>query len=560
MRFPVPSDTGRRDGRDVEGTADDSAIAVADPDQANGNGPEDEAEPRISVLERAKVAIIAQGRRLADGSRAGLERVRHFWHALSHRQQHWVQGIIVGLLIEVVLIQAGGFSVLVGIKNATMDATMRSEAYFDSISSGNRPAKLTFIDVDEATWRDPLWGEPYRAPRQQVAKLVRYAFDHGAKIVVLDILVETSGQDDAKSVGDDQALIQLLSTLTPDQKLIFSRSIREPLQPIDDPVARVAPVMPASPLDGIASSGSIIGAVPQFQIDRDGQVRSWELWQPVCVPDAPGAATGQWRPMPSVQLAVIALTKTTPHSPPPPWSTATGFGRCATELSGVAAKGLQSAAKASEALHAWTARVELSETHEAPEIAAAQDVAPRWRHFEPGSRIYYRSVYDPTKCQKPGIQRVSALAVLAQAQATYVDVQCGLPDRLAPIVLIGQSADAVGDKWSTPLGPMPGAYVIANAILSLERTGLLAEPPKSIELTLVLVHIVVIAWAFAWFSSGRAVALVGIPLLLGLVLLNWFYLRFGVWIDYATPAAGIWLHRLEGQARSLFAGLRTRAP
>lgn len=478
------------------------------------------------------------------------------WHHLSHRKQHWIEGIVIGLVIELVLGAIGGTSPLIGIKNIAMDATLRGGVALEAVRHswlGHAPAPaLSFIEVDEATWRDPLWGEPYRAPRQKVAQLIDYAFAHGAQIVAVDILVERSGQDSAADIAEDQALKATLARLAPDQTVIFSRSLRRPLQDMAGEGAHLAPLLAASLLDGVASRGNLISAIPEFQIDRDGQVRSWHLWQSVCVPDAPGAPTGQWRPLPSVQLAAIAAMKRAVADAP--WSQR-GFGHCVTDLAAVFARDLEGPEKADKAMSDWIAQAGLFEEHWVPK-AEARETGASWRRFEPSSRIFYHSAYAPEDCIKGGIQRVSALSILAQALASKSggvgDQACAPPDRLAPVVVIGQSADAVGDKWATPLGPMPGAHIIANAILSLWQQGPVEEPSWLFEKALMIVHVALVAGLFAWFSAGRAM-IWGAVSIVALIGLNWVYLKFGIWIDYATPAVGIYLHRLEGQAKALFA-------
>jgi len=505
-------------------------------------------EPPITVdkpgrWERLRGAVVRLNESATWATRRTAERLREYWSGLSHRKRHFAEGILVGLLIELLLAQTGGFAVLVGIRNAAMDTVLRNHAWIENLSTEDVAPRLSLIDVDEASWRDPTWGEPYRAPRHRLAQLVTYAFDHGARLVVLDVLVETSAQDAA--APGNQALASALAALKPGQSVILSRSIRRPLQEIDDPVARVAPFLPDSPFDGLKTPGTIIEALPEFHIDRDAQVRSWTLWHSVCIPDFPGAVFGRWRPLPSIQLAAAAQTQTFP-----PWRRAGGFGRCATQISG-AIPGLTTTEAADRAMRNWIARTKPFEHSRAPETDDPHATSPDWRRFEPGSRIYYRSAYDPEACRAGPIQRVSAVAILAKGQSAAAEVPCALPDRLARIVIIGQSADAVGDKWATPLGPMPGAYIIANAILSLQDPGPIEELPWLVEGLLALAHIGLVAWAFAWFSSVRAIAIVGLPLVVTLMLLSWVCLKFGVWIDYAMPALGIWLHRLWGQARAL---------
>ena len=50
-------------------------------------------------------------------------------------------------------------------------------------------------------------GEPYRAPRDRLLQLIRFAIDHRARYVVLDVIIES--RDDP----DDEAFVQAIDEL-----------------------------------------------------------------------------------------------------------------------------------------------------------------------------------------------------------------------------------------------------------------------------------------------------------------------------------------------------------
>lgn len=279
--------------------------------------------------------------------------LRRLWRRLTPSQKrHWASGIAMGVLIEIALSQSGGFSVMVGLKNFAMDSMLRLEEAFATDTNDNRHPRLTFIDIGEATWRHPLWGAPDRAPRDRVAQLITYALGHGAKVVVVDILIEEPSSN--RQISDeDQKLRSVLSSLKNDQSVIFSRSLRRPLPEFDDPVHRVAPVMPPSPIDGSPSSGAVIAAIPAFNVDRDAQVRSWSLWNPVCVPSSAGSAIGAWGVRPSIQLAAVAQIRAPANANSAPWQRDQSFGRCSITAAGIMAPGLQSPERANEAVRSW---------------------------------------------------------------------------------------------------------------------------------------------------------------------------------------------------------------
>ena len=91
---------------------------------------------------------------------------------------------------------------------------------------------------------------------------------------------------------------------------------------------------------------------------------------------------------------------------------------------------------------------------------------------------------------------------------------------------------------------MPGALVIMNAIQSLFEYGQMQEPPIWVMWLIELMMILLMAWAFARFSSFRGSLVAGGVILLFLLPFSFYFFKLGVWVDFAIPLLGMEIHQL----------------
>lgn len=110
-------------------------------------------------------------------------------------------------------------------------------------------------------------------------------------------------------------------------------------------------------------------------------------------------------------------------------------------------------------------------------------------------------------------------------------------------VLIGQTFPATVDSHLTPLGEMPGAVLLLNAIDSMTRHRIVAEPSVWMTAPLALAMIVVIGYTFSRWRSLLGTVIATCALLAVLPWLSFSLFKHGVWLDFALPLLGIQVHK-----------------
>ena len=484
----------------------------------------------------------------------GARLVTH-WRALSPRTRHWLINIAIGVVIVSLLNWASSglrLSFVINAQNAAFDRMMRASAAVAPEGHEGLPAppKLVLIDIDDRSWRDPRWGggEPSRAPRDLLAGLIEGAFQRGANQVVLDVAIEgSSGRE--TDLAEDRLFAARLETILasawfgPDRQLVLVRTLRQPLPEQRGLVAdwSTAPAafsegyfdeLRAAPaIDRVvaASNGRILVAAPFFSVSPDRVLRDWQLMQVVCERAAEGAGGGV-RVVPSVQLAVAARhfglragmapwELVEPRDSCTPFPKTTGINASASKVR-QAASALATQADALIAsswrnTHGAFARLGVHMSARAP---GADDL---------GNRVVFRWARPPSV--------LSAIDML-QGQVRH--------DLKGRVVLIGQTFSETVDSHLTPLGEMPGAVLLLNAIDSMTRHRIVAAPSVWVTAPLAFAMIVAIGYAFSRWRSVLGTVVATSALLAVLPWISFSLFKHGVWLDFALPLLGIQVHKL----------------
>jgi hypothetical protein len=241
-------------------------------------------------------------------------RLKQWWEARQPVTRHWIINILVGIVIQATLVITHFGPFMGAVETAALDRVMRINAILDPPPRGViAPPQQTFIDIDEATWRDPSWGggEPYRAPRAQLLAVAAKAFDQGAAQVVLDIAVEGGTVRPAEAADDELFANGLKSMLDskvigPRQLLVLVRSMRSPLNG-PGASAYLDELRDSPAIDALLAQGDprLVLAAPYFTYSDDRVLRNWKLFSVACQRGAEGAPPVT-RILPSVQLVVLA--------------------------------------------------------------------------------------------------------------------------------------------------------------------------------------------------------------------------------------------------------------
>jgi CHASE2 domain-containing sensor protein len=122
------------------------------------------------------------------------------------------------------------------------------------------------------------------------------------------------------------------------------------------------------------------------------------------------------------------------------------------------------------------------------------------------------------------------------------------------LVVLGGSFAEARDIHPTPIGPMPGSAVIANAIASLVERGEFAPVPHWFGISVVVLIIAGASLLFARLHHFWATLVSSALIFLCLIPTSFLLLRHGRWLDLALPLFGIVLHNVAAQAEGALKG------
>lgn len=503
-----------------------------------------------------------------------------FWSRLRPRDRHWLFNIALGVCIEVALLigHVNHIEPIVAIDNWAMDSITRLT---HAICSTSSPSTSTPVDrflncqasapaqrpvlaaINDSTWRSAAWGggEPQLAPRDALAKLIERLFELGAGQVVLDIAVEDrrlAGASTKTADASDKELAKRLDQLLAqphfgaDRRLILVRTERRAVG--NDAETYLPELKSSSEIDAVVarSKGRILVAAPYFVIAKDRVVRQWDLFRVVCERSSADPREGWLRIVPSVQLAVEmhrrgvdAQLIAPPHShvkcqPFPIWEDADSSSADVKvrlcELTQVLGRPLVQGQGESGCLRSATrSGTTLVEQYWAGIAKALSPVDPPRlpKHGEIGNRVVFSAT-------SRDIETIAVDALLADdpgLQSTYGRALGGRT------VIIGQTNEEAADFLYSPLGRMPGAVVLFNAIESMRRTGLLVEVAWWVEILLIALIVTVVGYIFARFDSVIGTIVSTAVVLPAVGIASAIYFAHGGWLNFLLPALGIQIHR-----------------
>lgn len=483
--------------------------------------------------------------------RAACTWLRRAWGHVGHRYRHWLFNVLIGVAIAIGLHRAQDARIVVAAQNWALDAAMQGSAAVHALPGGDVASQpLAFIDVDEETWRSRVWGngEPFRAPRDRLLDLINYAVDRHAQYIVLDVIVESN--NDPEDVTFREGIKQTVVRLKPDQHILFVRTLRDPLNGMED---LLAPELRSSPLDDVIESHpkQLHAVAPYFRVSRDGVLRDWQMWRTGCRRDA-GTGNGHWEILPSVQLAIAALMRSddkqmddkqrAAYRAAFPWNKPARTESCVVDLAAFAQPDVPASKVGPGDARMWDWLRNDSLLRHASEVEEPSDAT-----IALNNRILFRFRY---RQEPSAVQSIPALAILNHTLHSDM-AENG-------VVVIGQSFEAARDQHATPLGVMPGPMVLINSLDSMLNPGLLHEPGWAWEFFAEAASIALVGFFLAYVDYFIATLVLLVPFVLLLVYLNYRLLLCGIWLDFALPLLGMYLHRFIAEFEAYLARRRER--
>lgn len=446
---------------------------------------------------------------------------------LSVFQRHLLTNLAVGLGIALLLHQLHHGSFLTQIDDMAMDWAM--QMHRGTVPAGD-PRPVAFIDVDEASYL--AWGEPLLTPRDKLATLVEHAISGGAALIFIDI-------DLTRPTPGDLALKRVLARYADNDNgvavdlppIILVSVVRARLPG----TTGALPMERVSPFDALVDAASgLHWATAVFELEEDSKVRRWRLWEAACDVD------GKPVVRPSVQLqskALLdadaaqrqqleqALAALTPSACDPETGDAQGGGT--------------PGAHHPEAMLVQLGGDNISLMPHQSERRILYHIP--WQ-LRPGES---RPLVGLDGAQTPLLSVRSALVIADAEQAAYPN---WLRDHL---VIIGTSYLESRDLYQTPLGLMPGALIVANAVESMDLHGELRTPSLIETLLIESVLIVVMSILFARFHSFFGTILSGTVVIAALLPLSLWLFDAGYWLSFAIPLVAVLIHRMAAELEQI---------
>ncbi len=474
--------------------------------------PEPAATSRLAWLIGLPARIGIAFRHLGQRLSSVKQRVQHEWQARSAFQRHLLIGLLAGVIIEIALhFLHHHLTLLQELEDMAIDVIMNLQ----QATTIDKPAiPFVILDIDEPTYR--AWDEPFHVPRDRLLKLIDYAVQGGAALVIVDVDLSQRGHDPLA----DQALQDYLANYGAAGKppLLLARAFRPPL-----PGQHALPTERRSFLEQetrLAAAPLIQWGSTLFELDQGQLLRRWRLWQITC-----DEQTQQPVVIPSLQLLAVALLRQ-PHEDP-----GTVAGQVHTALQTLAPAQCDGRPSHHHEETLVIAGMKLS--------AQPQGIAQRILYELPWqlhSGEAYPTLPRPDGTLAPLLSVFSALPITAGTKPVASDAVTGR------VVVIGGSFWESRDLYLTPLGQMPGFLVLVNAIHSLHQHEEIKPPSLYLKLLITVVLIVLSSLIFASLRSFRAMLAASLVIIVALLPVSYCWFKAGVWLDFVIPFCAVALH------------------
>ena len=357
-------------------------------------------------------------------------------------------------------------------------------------------SNIAYIDIDHSAYR--LWNEPLIIPREMVARYIRLADKNAARMVILDLLLDYSSQN-----GKGDALLrETLEDLTRRQSplaIIFPvtvRTVERTVRPViyEDIISRNPNFYRALPYVSATSSDRVVRYMKHFEpINSSDGSQKILFGVPLLASVILSGEIGQLKKIEENIISDLHASAREPHA---------------------------------YEIKLKDGRNILIENHELI-----------------SSRIRYTQI-------PPGVMHNEGNLFTERILPDEVEsLQSELKGK---VVIIGVSSPDKGDILPTPVGAMPGIYIIGNAISTVAGHGQVLPSPLWVRLLLEFIIILCAAFLFLYTTSVVIEIVLSVIMVTLLVPLTYyFYMNFGIFINSIFPVMGMSLQRAMGKKWAL---------
>jgi CHASE2 domain-containing sensor protein len=431
------------------------------------------------------------------------------WRGLTPVQKRFAKGLLFAVGIEAVFLAVHHHPFLAGTQALALDSMMR---IYRGILPERPVPPFVFVEIDDATHEE--WGAPPVLPRERIAQLLAGVLAGAPRMVLVDfdLTFRAGGEEEL------QRVLEGARASAGGPPILLTRSGSARVRRHGLPEALVAESDGRDPLH----LTSVL-----FPRELDGTIRYWRMWEAACAGTAEPV-------VPAMPLLAAVLLQGDPEE--------------------------RSLARLETAMR-YGAMVDCDEGHgaarEEPRIPPVR-FGDLELSFLPGTaqqRIVYRL---PWRLEEG--ERWPALPGSGRPWLDVVPARALLgPDPPHPgrfheaVVVLGGSFAEGRDVYATPLGEMPGALVIVNAVSSILAHGQLRPLAGPWRAGLLLVEMVIVAFCFARWPGWKGFALSVGFVALALVPLSAYLFQGGVWLDFSLPFLAVRIHNWlpEGRHRAV---------
>ena len=378
--------------------------------------------------------------------------------------------------------------------NTAFDFVIRREAEKSAATAADltiqRSARVSdriiFLEIDDATYRK--WGNPLLTPRKKLSDLVKLASDGGAKVIILDVLLEDT---DCCNPEGDTELRSVLQEMTKNRlpvRIIF------PVRVGQDGV------FPKRNLyeDLIVSNPNFYHATANFSATATDRVIRY--WVPFEYERFGERDTIIW----NISFLAAMLYE--------------GKEGDMQKLASQIRNGAFHKARQFDLRNSAT-------------IAISPDREDIYRN-----RIRFLLI------PKRTLPHYHEGNLFDAAYGADEAKHAAFEDKL---VIIGNSSSDVGDIHPTPIGTMAGMFIIGNAINTILSGIQPSHPPILLNLLIEAFIIMLAGFLFLYFHSFLAQILGSTLLILPLVIFGyWYFLYTGVFLNFMFAVVGMSFHRI----------------
>jgi CHASE2 domain-containing sensor protein len=435
-------------------------------------------------------------------------RFKKFWQTKSFARRLLINQFIGLNFLSLIIILTPHIPSLIELEDVSIDFMM--ELYSGIPPREEKISPFVLLDIDDETHQN--WGQPLYTPRYKLKNLIDAAVQAEARLIVVDIDVS---QSIGESTPDDLKLKEYLTNhvaicrenqlACPPIILVraFSEFAYDFVKPFSDLAYDSVPAKPRIGFleDVVAQSYPYLQwGSAQFFISND-MMRRWRLWEPTCQNEQPGVT-------PSIELLVMGMIR-----------------GCTEDIQ-----------KALRPFHPKNC-----ETNEivAPAFISFCGLTISTNHRSIQQRIMFRIPWLNDEIP-PNNNNVPILTILSAQPYAESPLQASLKELNGGIVVIGGSYGRRGenDVHSTPIGDMPGALVIINAIHTLLQD-MTIKPVSMWILFAIAIVFITVTTVFSYFSFGFLWKMLGVTIvffiLVMLLYVSVVIFEEGTWLNIVIP-------------------------